>query len=173
MEKRLAERGFDPRTSGCPATRPNELYRIWAQHASTAPLCFPRCGVGQKQCKVLQSADAIIVLLGEVRMLRVAPSAECNLTKCSVNLLRRIISSSSSLGSRSVPWLGKGLSMPSPNDLVLCGCPLPDRVAPVFLQVVSSWASSLGGSHSIQVGEREGGREGGRKVGEKTVLHSY
>ena len=27
----LAERGFDPRTSG-----------LWAQHASTAPLCFPR-----------------------------------------------------------------------------------------------------------------------------------
>jgi hypothetical protein len=25
----LAERGFDPRTSG-----------LWAQHASTAPLCF-------------------------------------------------------------------------------------------------------------------------------------
>ena len=28
-EKYLAERGFDPRTSG-----------LWAQHASTAPLCF-------------------------------------------------------------------------------------------------------------------------------------
>ena len=27
--KILAERGFDPRTSG-----------LWAQHASTAPLCF-------------------------------------------------------------------------------------------------------------------------------------
>ena len=27
--KGLAERGFDPRTSG-----------LWAQHASTAPLCF-------------------------------------------------------------------------------------------------------------------------------------
>ena len=27
--KKLAERGFDPRTSG-----------LWAQHASTAPLCF-------------------------------------------------------------------------------------------------------------------------------------
>ena len=28
-KKTLAERGFDPRTSG-----------LWAQHASTAPLCF-------------------------------------------------------------------------------------------------------------------------------------
>lgn len=28
----LAERGFDPRTSG-----------LWAQHASTAPLCFCQC----------------------------------------------------------------------------------------------------------------------------------
>ncbi|KRY20622.1 hypothetical protein T12_6564 [Trichinella patagoniensis] len=28
VEKRLAERGFDPRTSG-----------LWAQHASSAPLC--------------------------------------------------------------------------------------------------------------------------------------
>ena len=45
-------------------------------------------------------------------------------------------SSSSSLGSRCVPWLGKGLSMSSPNDPVLC-CPLPYRVAPVFVQVVS------------------------------------
>ena len=45
-------------------------------------------------------------------------------------------SSSSSLGSRCVPWLGEGLSMPSPNDPVLC-CPLPSRVAPVFVQVVS------------------------------------
>ena len=28
-KKLLAERGFDPRTSG-----------LWAQHASTAPLCY-------------------------------------------------------------------------------------------------------------------------------------
>ena len=42
----------------------------------------------------------------------------------------------SSLGSRCVPWLGEGLSMPSPNYPVLC-CPLPYRVAPVFVQVVS------------------------------------
>ena len=47
-----------------------------------------------------------------------------------------ITSSSSSLGSRCVPWLGEGLSMSSPNDPVLC-CPLPYRVAPVFVQVVS------------------------------------
>ena len=44
--------------------------------------------------------------------------------------------SSSSSGSRSVPWLGEGLSMPSPSYSVLC-CPLPDCVAPVFVQVVS------------------------------------
>ena len=30
----------------------------------------------------------------------------------------------SSLGSRCIPWLGEGLSMPSPNYPVLC-CPLP------------------------------------------------
>ena len=47
-----------------------------------------------------------------------------------------IRSSPSSLGSRCVPWLGEGLSMPSPNYPVLC-CPLPFRVAPVFVQVVS------------------------------------
>ena len=41
-----------------------------------------------------------------------------------------------SLGSRCIPWLGEGLSMSSPNDPVLC-CPLPYRVAPVFVQVVS------------------------------------
>ena len=39
-----------------------------------------------------------------------------------------------SLGSRSVPWLGQSLSMPSPPVL---RCPLPYRVAPVFVQVVS------------------------------------
>ena len=44
--------------------------------------------------------------------------------------------SSSSLGSRCVPCLGEGLSMPSPNYPVLC-CPVPYRVAPVFVQVVS------------------------------------
>ena len=43
---------------------------------------------------------------------------------------------SSSLGSRYVPWLGKGLSMPSPSHSVFC-CPLPYRVAPVFVQVIS------------------------------------
>ena len=45
------------------------------------------------------------------------------------------ISSSSSLGSRCVPWLGEDLSMSSPNDPVLW-CPLPYRVAPVFVQVI-------------------------------------
>ena len=47
-----------------------------------------------------------------------------------------MISSSSSLGSLCVPWLGEGLSMPSPNYPVLW-CPLPYCVAPVFVQVVS------------------------------------
>ena len=47
-----------------------------------------------------------------------------------------ISSSSSSLGSRCVPWLGKGLSLSSPNYPVLC-CPPSYRVAPVFVQVVS------------------------------------
>ena len=42
----------------------------------------------------------------------------------------------SSLGSRCVPWLGEGLSMSSPNYPGLC-CPLPYRVAPVFVQGVS------------------------------------
>ena len=35
--------------------------------------------------------------------------------------------SSSSLGSRCVPWLGECLSMLSPNYPVLCSCPLPYR----------------------------------------------
>ena len=42
----------------------------------------------------------------------------------------------SSLGSRCVPCLGEGFSMPSPNHPVLC-CPLPYRIAPVFVQAVS------------------------------------
>ena len=53
-------------------------------------------------------------------------------------------SSSSSLGSRCVPWLGEGLSMSSPNDPVLC-CPLPYRVAPVFVhQQRAIYRGSLG-----------------------------
>ena len=47
-----------------------------------------------------------------------------------------VTTASSSLGSRCVPWLGEGLIMSSPNYPVLC-CPLPYRVAPVFVQVVS------------------------------------
>ena len=38
--------------------------------------------------------------------------------------------------SFNVPWLGEGLSMPCLSQSVLC-CPLPDRVAPVFAEVVS------------------------------------
>ena len=56
------------------------------------------------------------------------------LTRC--YLLYLCLSSSSSLGSRCVPWLGEGLSMLSPNYPILC-FPLPYRVAPVFVQVVS------------------------------------
>ena len=55
---------------------------------------------------------------------------------CTCLYVQRVCHHSSSLGSRCVPWLGKGLSMPSPNYPVLC-CPLPYRVAPVFVQVVS------------------------------------
>ena len=49
---------------------------------------------------------------------------------------RRVLRVSSSLGSRCVPWLGEGFSMSSPYYPVLC-CPLPYRVAPVSVQVVS------------------------------------
>ena len=35
--KTLAERGFDPRTSG-----------LWAQHASTAPLCLLVTGLNKR-----------------------------------------------------------------------------------------------------------------------------
>ena len=56
----------------------------------------------------------------------------------------------SSLGSRSVQWLGEGLSMPSPNYHVLC-CPLPDRVPPIFVQVVSPSFGWLPVSYGLQV----------------------
>ena len=46
------------------------------------------------------------------------------------------MSSSSALGSRSVSWVGEGISVPSPSYPVLC-CPLPYRVVPVFVHVVS------------------------------------
>ena len=64
-----------------------------------------------------------------------------------------------SLGSHCVPWLGEGLSMSS-NDPVLC-CPLPYRVAPVFVQVVSPplgrspFSSFLVICHGLQVVTRE------------------
>ena len=74
-------------------------------------------------------------------------SAECSATDSGtaaskvsglskVSLFLSVFSSSSSLGSRSVPSLGEGLSMPPPSWPVLCS-PLPDRVAPVFVQIVS------------------------------------
>ena len=55
---------------------------------------------------------------------------------CTCLYAQRVSHQSSSLGSNCVPWLCEGLSMPSPNYPVLC-CPLPYRVAPVFVQVVS------------------------------------
>ena len=61
------------------------------------------------------------------------PYSCCKPTEVSSQFINTL---SSSLGSRCVPWLGKGLSMSSPNDPVLC-CPLSYRVAPVFVQVVS------------------------------------
>ena len=59
--------------------------------------------------------------------------AGCPIQKCYVDAKS---SSSSSLGSRSVPWLDEGLSLLSPNYPVLC-FPLPYRVAPVFVKIVS------------------------------------
>ena len=44
--------------------------------------------------------------------------------------------SSSSLESRSVPWLGESLSMPPPSYPIVHSS-LSDRVAPVFVKVVS------------------------------------
>ena len=61
-----------------------------------------------------------------------------------LRMYTHVRTSSSSLGSLCVPWLGEGLSMLSPNDPVLC-CPLPCHVAPVFVQVVSpplGWSPS-------------------------------
>ena len=60
----------------------------------------------------------------------------CTVMSNMIHVQTSIQSSSSSLGSHCVPWLGEGLSMSSPDDPVLC-CPLPYRVAPVFVQVVS------------------------------------
>ena len=77
------------------------------------------------------------------------------------------ISSSSSLGSCCVPWLGKGLSIPSPNYPVLC-CPLPYRVAPVFVHVVSpplGWSPlCLFLSYGLQVVIREVHRSSLRRL---------
>ena len=42
----------------------------------------------------------------------------------------------SSLGSRSDPWLGECLNMPPPSYPILRS-PLPDRVVPVFVKIVS------------------------------------
>ena len=41
--------------------------------------------------------------------------------------------SSSSLGSRSAPWLGEGLNMP-PQSWPILHSPLPDRVTPVYVK---------------------------------------
>ena len=66
----------------------------------------------------------------------ITPTTENRTLLLSSTYTRARETSSSSLGSRCVQWLGEGLSMPSPNCPVLC-CPQPYRVAPVFVQVVS------------------------------------
>ena len=75
--------------------------------------------------------------------------------------------SSSSLGSRCVPWLGEGLSMSSPNDPVLC-CPLPYRVAPVFVRSsLHRWAGlpcRIFMSYVLQVVTREVHRSSLRRL---------
>ena len=54
-----------------------------------------------------------------------------------ITLIQFLHHYTSSLGSRCVPRLGEGLSVPLPNYPVLC-CPLPDHVAlTVFIQVGS------------------------------------
>ena len=49
-KKKLAERGFDPRTSG-----------LWAQHASTAPLCWYSLPVNIKYISRVQYIDVIYI----------------------------------------------------------------------------------------------------------------
>ena len=71
--------------------------------------------------------------------------------------------SSSSLGSRCVPWLGEGLSMPSQNCPVSC-CPLPYRVAPVFVQVVSPPLVVFSCHDGLQVVTREVHRSSFRRL---------
>ena len=53
---KLAERGFDPRTSG-----------LWAQHASTAPLCCSeslRCKMRSRRFHVFMSINALLATAG-------------------------------------------------------------------------------------------------------------
>ena len=73
----------------------------------------------------------------------------------------------SSLGSRCVPWFGKGLSMPSPNNPLSC-CPLPYRVAPIFVQVISPPLAGLPCrlflSYGIHVVTREAHRSSMRRL---------
>ena len=78
-----------------------------------------------------------------------------------------ITSSSSSLGSRCVPWLGEGLSMPSPNHPALCS-PLPYRVAPVLsrssLHRLDGLPCRLFLSYGLQVVTREVHRSSLRRL---------
>ena len=80
-----------------------------------------------------------------------------------------ISSSSSSVGSRCVQWLGKGLSLSSPNYPVLC-CPPSYRVAPVLILSRSSLHRLAGlpcrifSSYGLQVGIREVHRSSLRRL---------
>ena len=60
----------------------------------------------------------------------------------------------SSLGSRSVPWLGEGLSMPSPSQPVLC-CPLLQYLSRSSLHRLAGLPCRLFLSYGLQLVTRE------------------
>jgi hypothetical protein len=72
-EKQLAERSFDLRTSG-----------LWAQHASTAPLCYP-CLETEDYCSINRAADGCRqiwggkILLSEVGFEPTPTEVDCDL----------------------------------------------------------------------------------------------
>ena len=71
FEKYLAERGFDPRTSG-----------LWAQHASTAPLCYLQQRTANKlsPTETMQKDDEKIQkLLSEVGFEPTPTEVDCDL----------------------------------------------------------------------------------------------
>ena len=93
--------------------------------------CFLGSTDGKIHCWNTETGAKVVILNGDhtgpVQCIQFNPKYMMLTTACSNMVCHR-----SSLGSRSVPWLGEGLRMPSPNYPVLC-FPLPDRVAPVFV----------------------------------------